>query len=69
MDVVAIALSVFCGVTALISASGKLMGQEEVMKILDHVEVQGTLRQVLPFLQIAGGVVPWLACSSLRHSV
>lgn len=56
MNIVGIVLTVFGGATALISASGKLMKQEPVMEILDHVKVSGTLRTMLPFIQIAGGL-------------
>ncbi len=56
MNIVGIVLTVFCGLTALISASGKLTKQEPVIEILDHVEVSGTLRMLLPYIQIAGGV-------------
>lgn len=56
MNIVGIVLTVFCGVTALISASGKLTNQQQVVEILDHVEVTGTLRTLLPYLQIAGGI-------------
>ena len=56
MNIVGIVLTVFCGLTALISASGKLTQQEPVVEILDHVEVTGTLRTLLPYIQIAGGV-------------
>ena len=44
------------GLTALISASGKLTKQAPVIEILDHVEVTGTLRTLLPYIQIAGGI-------------
>lgn len=56
MNIVGIVLTIFCGVTALISASGKLTNQQPVVEILDHVGVTGTLRSMLPFIQIAGGV-------------
>jgi hypothetical protein len=56
VNTVGIVLSVFCGVTALISASGKLTKQQPVVEILDHVKVTGTLRSMLPFIQIAGGL-------------
>jgi hypothetical protein len=45
-----------CGVTALVSASGKLTRQAAVVELLDHVEVYGLLRDLLPILQIAGGL-------------
>lgn len=56
MNILGIVLTVFCGLTALISASGKLMQQEAVIEILDHVNVTGTLRTLLPYIQIAGGI-------------
>lgn len=56
MYVVGITLTVFCGVTALISASGKLTRQEAIVEILNHVHVSRTLRTLLPYIQIAGGV-------------
>jgi hypothetical protein len=54
--VAGIILTVFCGVTALIFASGKLTRQEAIVEILDRVQVSGTLRTLLPYVQIAGGV-------------
>ncbi len=54
MNIVGIVLTIFCGVTALISASGKLTKQQAVVEILDHVKVTGTLRTLLPYLQLAG---------------
>ena len=56
MTIVGIVLTVFGGLTALISASGKLTKQAPVIEILDHVEVTGTLRTLLPYIQIAGGI-------------
>jgi len=58
--VAGIILTVFCGLTALISASGKLTRQEAIVEILDHVEVAGTLRTLLPYIQIAGGAAALL---------
>ena len=49
-------ITAICGVIVLISASGKLTNQAAVVELLDQVEVRGLLRDVLPFLQIAGGV-------------
>lgn len=49
-------LTGICGVIALVSASGKLTNQAAVVELLDRVEVHGLLRDVLPFLQIAGGL-------------
>ena len=73
MSIVGIVLSIFAGVTALISASGKLTNQEAVVEILDQVKVTGTLRTLLPYIQIAGGVgalvglvvLPWLGVAAL----
>ena len=45
-----------CGAIALVSASGKLTRQAAVVELLDHVEVHGLLRDLLPILQIAGGL-------------
>lgn len=45
-----------CGVIVLVSASGKLTNQTAVVELLDQVEVHGLLRDVLPFVQMAGGV-------------
>ncbi len=45
-----------CGVIVLVSASGKLTNQASVVELLDQVEVNGLLRDALPFLQIAGGL-------------
>ena len=56
MNVVGIVLTAFCGLTAIMSAVGKLTGQEQALGILDHVGVTGTLRQALPFIQLAGGI-------------
>ncbi len=56
MNIVGIVLTFFCGVTALISSSGKLTKQQAVVEILDHVKVTGTLRTLLPYLQLAGGI-------------
>ena len=56
MDLAGIFLTVFCGLTALISSSGKLTRQEAIVEILDHVRVSGTLRTLLPYIQLAGGV-------------
>lgn len=55
MNIVGIVLTVFCGATALISASGKLAEQEAIVEILDHVEVTGPLRSLLPYIQIVAG--------------
>lgn len=55
MYVAGIILTVFCAVTAPISASGKLTRQKAIVEILDHVRVSGTLRTLLPYIQIAGG--------------
>ncbi len=49
-------LTGFCGVVALVSASGKLTNQPAVVDLLDHVEVHGLLRDMLPYFQIAGGL-------------
>lgn len=56
MYVAGIILTVFCALAALISASGKLTRQDAIVEILDHVQVSGTLRTLLPYIQIAGGV-------------
>lgn len=56
MNAIGITLTVFCGLTALISASGKLTRQDAIVEMLDHVNVHGTLRTLLPYIQIAGGV-------------
>lgn len=48
VNIVGIVLTVFGGATALISPSGKLMEQEPVAEILDHVQVSGTVRTMLP---------------------
>lgn len=73
MTVVGIVLTVFSGVSALLSAVGKLSGQAAIEEILDHVGVTGAVREVLPYLQIAGGagaliglfVLPWLGVAAL----
>ena len=49
-------LTGFCGLVALVSAAGKLTNQAAVVELLDHVEVHGRLRDLLPVLQIAGGL-------------
>ena len=49
-------LTGFCGLVALESAAGKLTNQAAVVEPLDHVEVHGVLRDLLPVLQIAGGL-------------
>lgn len=49
-------LTGFCGLVALVSATGKLTKQAAVGELLDHVEVHGVLRDLLPVLQIAGGL-------------
>ena len=53
---VAAVLTGFCGLVALVSATGKLTNQAAVVELLDHVEVHGVLRDLLPVLQIAGGL-------------
>ena len=53
---VAAVLTGFCGLAALVSATGKLTNQTAVVELLDHVEVHGAPRDLLPVLQIAGGV-------------
>lgn len=73
MSVVGIVLTVFSGLTALISATGKLTQQEAVVEILDDVHVTGTLRTLLPYIQIAGGlgaliglfIFPWIGVAAL----
>ena len=57
-------LTGFCGLVALVSAAGKLTNQAAVVELLDHVEVHGRLRDLLPVLQIAGGLG---ALASLLH--
>ncbi|MGB5758556.1 MAG: DoxX family protein [Acidimicrobiales bacterium] len=49
-------LTGFCGLVALVSATGKLTNQAAVVELLDHVEVHGRLRDLLPIFQIAGGI-------------
>ena len=49
-------LTAVCGLVALVSAAGKLTNQAAVVELLDHVEVHGRLRDLLPVLQIAGGL-------------
>jgi len=49
-------LTGFCGLVALVSATGKLTNQAAVVELLDHVEVHGVLRDLLPMFQIAGGL-------------
>ena len=51
-----VVLTEFCGLVALVSATGKLTNQAAVVELLDHVEVHGVLRDLLPILQIAGGL-------------
>ncbi|MGB7880321.1 MAG: DoxX family protein [Ilumatobacteraceae bacterium] len=53
---VAAVLTGVCGVVALVSATAKLTNQAAVVELLDRVEVHGLLRDLLPFIQIAGGV-------------
>ncbi|MCB1257967.1 MAG: DoxX family protein [Microthrixaceae bacterium] len=53
---IAAVLTGFCAVVALVSAAGKLTNQASVVELLDHVEVHGWLRGLLPVLQIAGGL-------------
>lgn len=53
---VAAVLTGFCGLVALVSATGKLTNQTAVVELLDHVEIHGVLRDLLPVLQIAGGL-------------
>ena len=53
---IAAVLTGFCGLVALVSATGKLTNQAAVVELLDHVEVHGVLRDLLPVLQIAGGL-------------
>lgn len=53
---VAAVLTGFCGLVALVSAAGKLTNQAAVVELLDHVEIHGVLRDLLPILQIAGGL-------------
>lgn len=53
---VAAVLTGFCGLVALVSASGKLTNQAAVVELLDHVEVHGVLRDLLQMFQIAGGL-------------
>jgi hypothetical protein len=49
----------------LFSAAGKLAGLDEVEELLDDVGVHGVLRDLLPFIQIAGatgalaGLIRW----------
>jgi len=57
-------LTGFCGLVALVSAAGKLTNQAAVVELLDHVEVHGRLRDLLPVLQIADGLG---ALASLLH--
>ena len=54
--IIAAVLTGFCGLVALVSAVGKLTNQGAVVELLDHVEVHGRLRDLLPVLQIAGGL-------------
>ena len=49
-------LTGLAGVIVLVSATGKLTNQAAVVELLDRVEVHGLLRDILPFLQIAGGL-------------
>lgn len=53
---VAAVLTGLCGVVALISATGKLTNQAAVVELLDQVEVHGLLRDLLPLIQIVGGL-------------
>ena len=53
---IAAVLTGFCGLAALVSAAGKLTNQAAVVELLDHVEIHGWLRDLLPVLQIAGGL-------------
>lgn len=60
-----IALTVLLAAATLFSATGKLIGLAEVEELLDDVGVDGLLRDLLPFVQIAGaagaiaGVLRW----------
>lgn len=54
--IISAATTGLCGVIVLISALGKLTNQAAVVELLDQVEVHGLLRDLLPLLQIAGGV-------------
>ncbi len=56
MDILGLILTIFVGLTALVSASGKLTKQAAIVEILDHVKVDDPIRSLLPFLQIAGGL-------------
>lgn len=60
-----IALTSVLAAATLFSAAGKLAGLDEVEELLDDVGVHGVLRDVLPFIQIAGatgaiaGLIRW----------
>ena len=54
MKKVGIALTLLLSAATMFSAAGKLMGLAEIEQLLDDVGVDGLLRDLLPFAQIAG---------------